>query len=51
MLEKAIVEKLGYEHMRGRLNPETIRTKFTANIKGIIFGYDNLSGQSFDDKF
>jgi hypothetical protein len=46
MLEKTIVEELGYESMVGHLNPETFETKFKTNKKGIISGYDSLSGQN-----
>jgi hypothetical protein len=43
MLEKALVEGMGYEHMRGQLNADTIDTGFKASKEGLIFAFDRCS--------
>jgi len=43
MLEKALVEGRGYEHMRGQLNADAIDTGFKASKEGLIFGFDRFS--------
>jgi hypothetical protein len=43
LLEKALVEGKGYEHMKGQLDADEIDTGFKASKKGLIFGFDKFS--------
>lgn len=43
LLEKALVEGKGYEHMKGQLDADAIDTGFKCSKKGLIFGFDRFS--------
>ena len=43
LLEKALVEGKGYEHMKGQLDADAIDTGHKSSKKGLIFGFDKFS--------
>lgn len=44
MLEESLIKDKGYEYLKNRLDAKAIKTDYKASKKGIVFGYDSLSG-------